>query len=277
MITLRFTRFPGADVTSYKVYCSIIGFRAPIPLPGVLDGKTLTLKMHDSEEQTITFDATSVIDQINSTLLGGHAYPLIRDPGYFYLRADVRDSSGSVEIIDGTALTDLGLVPRMIIEKSEDFLIAQLPVLANPDASIEFEDPDGVCQDWYSVTTVSSQGNESTKAPYKQPVTHSGRLCVLEGIVTNLQGVRIPDAEIVAKLIKYPQEPSKASQISMDPVSTLTSSDGRFSLAILQGAHIQLEIPLVGFSRAITVPNKPCEFITDILVDLDYRYPLEYY
>ena len=106
-------------------------------------------------------------------------------------------------------------------------------------------------------------------------MTYSGELCVIEGIVTTLQGVRVPDAEVIATIIKFPKEVGKAPQITREPIKTLTGSDGRFSIPLLQGTLVQFEIPAVEFIRNITVPAKPCEFLTDLQVDLDYRYPLE--
>lgn len=277
MITLRWAPFPGADVSSYRVYRSIIGFVAPVVSPATLSGKTLQLRMNGGTLQTITFDSTTpAMDKINATLVGGRAYQSLEDSGYFLVRSDLRVSPGAVQIVGGTSLSLFGLSARTIAEKSEDQMIASVPALPDPNQLVEYEDPDGVCQDWYTVTTVDSFGTESRKPPYQQPQTYSGPICVLEGIVTNLQGVRIADAEVIATLVKYPQEIGKAPQITLDPITTLTGSDGRFCLPLLQGALVQLDIPAVGFSRNVTVPNKPCEFITDLRVDLDYRYPLEY-
>lgn len=97
----------------------------------------------------------------------------------------------------------------------------------------------------------------------------------MEGIVTTLQGVRVADAEVKATIIKFPQEVGGTPQVTLEPITTLTGSDGRFSIPLLQGTLVQFEIPAVGFIRNITIPEKPCEFITDLQVDLDYRYPLE--
>ena len=276
MIILRWSKFPGADVASYKIYCSMIGFRLHTIHPLIVAGKTLILKTNGGDEQTITFDGeTGLAEQINAALIQGHAYES-SNPDWIYVRSDVRSAPGSIEIVGGTSLEDFGLVARAIYEKSEDFLIGMVGAPVNPNSVVEFQDPDGVCQDWYTITTVNSQGQESAKTSYKQPTTNTGNLCVLEGIVTNLQGVRLPDCEVTATLVKFPHESSKASQVSLDTVKTYTGSDGRFSLALLQGALVMLEIPVVGFSHNISVPRKACEFITDILVDLDYRYPLEY-
>jgi len=278
MITLRWAPFPGADVSSYRVYRSMIGFRAPIPPLSSISGKTLQLKMNGATAlQTITFDGTTpVIAKINASLSGGQAYVSGADSGFFLLRSDIRAAPGSVQIVGGTALSLLGQTARTITEKSEDAQIATVAALADPNQFITYQDCDGVCHDWYTVTTVNSMGEESRKPPYKQSTQYSGPICVLEGIVTNLQGVRMPDVEVVATLVKFPQEIGRAPQITLEPISTLTGPDGRFCIALLQGALVQFDIQAVGFSRNITVPYKPCEFITDLRVDLDYRYPLEY-
>lgn len=276
MNTLRWSPFPGADVASYKLYRSMIGFRAPVLTPSVLSGKTLQLRFNNGAAQTVTFDmSSSPQDKINSIITGGRAYPSLADPNYFLVRSDLRSAPGSLIIIGGTALASLGLTPKSIYEKSEDELISQIPANPDPDVQMEYDDADGVCQDWYAVSTVSSTGSESLKTPYRQPMTYTGELCVIEGIVTTLQGVRVPDVEVIATIIKFPQEIGKAPQITREPIRVLTGSDGRFSVPLLQGTLVQFEIPAVEFIRNITVPAKPCEFITDLQVDLDYRYPLE--
>lgn len=277
MITLRWGALPGSDVTDYKVYRSIIGFMAPVLTPGALNGLTLQLKMNGGPLQTITFNATDgTIETINQVLEGGRAFLSQQDATLFILRSDIRTAPGSVEIVGGTTISTLGLTPRLITEKSEDKLVTVIPAPPDPTTAVEYEDPDGVCQDWYAISTVCSGGSESPKTDYRQPVTYSGAICVLEGLVTDLQGRRIPDAEITATLVKYPVELTKSPQITLDPITVLSGPDGRFSLPLLQGALVELKIPSVGFSRNITVPNKPFEFVTNLMVDLDYRFPLEY-
>jgi len=277
MTTLRWAPFPGADVVSYKVYRSMIGFQAPVLTPVALSGKTLQLKMNGGATQTFTFDGASLsYDKINATITGGRAYLSAADSQYFLLRSDIRSAPGSVQIVGGTALVSMGLTPRLIQEKSEDVVIAQITANPDPQVIMEYTDLDGVCQDWYTVTSVDSHGTESAKAPYRQPTSYTGPVCVLEGIVTNLQGVRMPDIEVIATLVRYPQEIGKCPQITLEPITVYTGSDGRFSIPLLQGALVEFDIPSVGFSRNVTVPEKAYEFITDLQVDLDYRFPLEY-
>ena len=277
MITLRWAPYPGTDVASYKLYRSMIGFKIPQIDPAIVAGKTLIMTVNSTANQTVSFSGTSsVLDQINAQTTGVTGYASVVDASYAYIRDDVRNSPGFITIVGGTALTDLGLSIGTISAKSSDELIATVP--ANPDQTValEYADPDGVCQDWYSISSVNSLGDESSKSPAKQPITHSGNLCVIEGIVTDLQGVRIPNTEVVATLVKFPHASELASQITLEPIKTYTGSDGRFSLALLQGALVQLDIEALGYSHNITVPAKAYEFITEMPFDTDYQYPLEY-
>lgn len=277
MINLRWAPFPGADVASYMIYRSMIGFRAKVATPATLSGKTLLLKMNGGATQTITFAGTSsAVDQINAALTGGKAFLSNDDTDYFFVRSNTRSAPGSVQITGGTALADLQLSARTITERSEDLLVAEVEALEDPNAMVDWADADGVPEDFYAIITVDSFGNQSLKTSYRQAVAYTGKVCVLEGIVTDLQGVRYPDAEISIQLIRFPQAQGKVPQITRHKLRFQTGPDGRFSIPVLQGALIQFEIKEVQFSREIEVPALAYQFLTDIQVDLDYRYPLEY-
>ena len=167
MITLRWNATAGADVASYKIYRSIIGFRAPVLTPTALNGLTLQLQVNGSATQTIAFDGTTgTIALINSLITGGEAFLSAVDSAYFLFRSDIRTELGSVKIIGGTALSLLGLSIREITEKSEDLLIDSVAD-AGEDA-YSYEDDDGVGDDWYAISTLNSRGAESAKTDYIQ-------------------------------------------------------------------------------------------------------------
>jgi hypothetical protein len=276
MNTLRWLPFPEISVDHYNIYRSIIGFRAPLVALPVISGKTLILKMNGKPQQTITFDATTgIVAKINATLVGGRAYGSTQDAAYFFLRSDIREAPGKVEILGGTALPFFGLSARAITEKSEHFVIAHVAALADTAIFVEYLDADGTIQDWYAISTADSEDNESLLTAFRQPISSSGEVCVLEGIIIDIQGVRVPDLEITARLMSFPQSLLGTTGIATTPVSTLTGPDGRFSFPLLQGAVVLLEIPSIQYSRNINVPATPFEFITDLSIDLDYRYPLD--
>ena len=206
MIKLRWAPFPEANVAHYRVYRSMIGVKVSDAAPATVSGKTLILKIGNTANQTITFDGVmDTVDKVNAGLVGARAYPSIQNPLYFYIRADIREAPGSLQVVGGTALLDLGLTARTVSEKSEDELIATVAALPDPNTIVEYEDPDGVLQDFYAITTVDSFSNESLKTQYMQPICFSGPVCVLEGVIINLQGARVPDAVITASLELSPR------------------------------------------------------------------------
>lgn len=280
MITLRWAPFPEADVLKYNVYRSIVGFCISVPgsLVG-LNGLTLRIKFNEEADFTVTFNELDPIEeQINAVAIGGHAF-LSDDSTQIIVRSDIREAPGRVEIFgDSTALAFIGITARVITEKSEDKKIATVDALVDPNAVVEFSDPDGALQDFYAITSVDSQNNESLKTQYLQPITNTGPVCVLEGIVYDLQGARIPDALVKATIQTPPDHAGNlsAGNISKEPVTVCTGPDGRFSLVVLQCALIHLEIPEVKFSHMISVPQQSFAFVNDIVEDLDYRYPLGY-
>ena len=268
MITLKWSRFPESYITSYNVYRAIIGFKAPIVN---IVGKTLILRMNGGTPQTIMFNTMSIVDTINSVLNGGKAYPS-QDGFNFYVRSIIRQAPGSVEIMGGSALMDLGLSAKLITEKSDAMIIANPLANVNPNAAETFTDPDGVFEDFYAIASISPTSIESLKTPWQQPIQSAGPICVVEGLITDVQGVRIPDCEIIANLVVPPKNLQMA-YITKEPVRTLTSVDGRFSLPLLQGALVKFEVPSIGYSQMVTIPSKSYIFMKDLLVDEDYAYP----
>lgn len=267
MIKLKWSRFPESDVVSYKIYRSIIGFKAPL---ADLTGKSLVLKINGGPSQTLNFTGPNVVEAINSVI--NHAQAYYCDDGiHFLLRSNLRQAPGSIEIVSGTALSLLGLTPRLITQNSESDVIGQITASVNSSAAEEFSDPDGVLDDYYAVSSINQASVESLKTPWQQPIMASGPLCVVEGIISDLQGVRIPDAEVIA-IIQVPPEKLKMTYVTKGPVSTLTSPDGRFSLPLLQGALVRLEIPKIGYTRMVTIPDLSYILIEDLLVDENFIY-----
>jgi len=267
MIILRWSRFPESDVASYRVYRSMIGFKAPL---ADLTGKDLVLKLNGGLPQHFEFTGPIIVEAINSVILGGKA-SYCANGTHFILRSNLRQAPGSIEIVSGSALSVLGLNVGLITERSDAELIGEMVANTFPTTLEEFSDPDGSLQDFYAVSSVNQASVESLKTPWQQPITTTGPLCVIEGVISDLQGVRIPDAEIIAT-IQAPPERLRMTYITKEPVCTQSSPDGRFSLPLLQGALVKLEIPQIGFSRMVTIPCQSYVLIQDILVDEDYIY-----
>lgn len=269
MIILRWALFPEAeDVQTFKVYRSFIGFCAPIV---DIAGKILKLKINGGPIQSFVFGTDSIVDTINSTIAGGQAYNS-NDVNTFVVRSDIREAPGSIEILASDGAQALGLIPRLITEKSEDRLLSSVPVPEDTSSSIECVDPDGSISDYYAISTVNSIGDESRKTNYVKPINSTGPLCVIEGIVIGPQGERLPDAEISAHIQIPPEESGDSAMISKKAVKTISGPDGRYSLPLLQNKMYRIDIPITGYNKVVRVPEKGYVFINTQLVDLEYLF-----
>jgi hypothetical protein len=272
-ICLRWSQIKGADVEAYRVYRSILGFEAPNLQGASIDGLDLVLNINGTGNQTFTFNATdSVVTTINATITDGKAYDSLADETKFLLRSNVRDETGSVEIVGGTALSLLGLTARTITELSEDFQIVSILAPEDPAEIVGYTDLDGVIEDWYALSTMASTGAESRKTDFKQATADSGALCRVEGIVTDLQGARVPDAIIEAKIMDFDQSVVDPAYITKGTITTLSQVDGRWSLPLLQNTLVLLKIDAVGYSENVIIPALAWVDVTDLEVTQAHRW-----
>ena len=264
MIVNRWLPFDNAtNVVSFNVYRSIIGFTGV--LGEDVQGRTLQLKVNNDTIQTVTFGVDPILD-FNTQIEGGKAY-LNFDQDGFLFRSDIREAPGFVEIVGGDALALLQIgIPRLIEEKSEDKLIANVPVDGRPaDEFYEYRDNDGSLLDFYALSSVDNNDDESQKTAYMQPVASTKPLCVIEGTLCNIEGARLADQEVLYKIADYACAVDERNSISTDELCALTSHNGRFSFAVIQGVDIQLEIPAIGFSSVVCVPEENFVFLNDLI------------
>ena len=274
-VCISFTPLVGAEISRYAIYRSFIGFVSPIVDPSVLSGKTLQVSIDMGPTQTITFDGvTPLVEQMNADLLKVNVYMSSLDPTNFVFRAtsDV-GAPVSLQLIGGTALTDLSQTARTITEQSEDVLIAYVEAQPTDDQTgVEFCDPDGDLNDFYAVATINLSNELSYKSSYISPTITTGKLCCIYGIVSDIDGVRIPDAPVSAQLIQYYQTVSPSCYLYREKKTVYSDSSGKFKICLLQGAQVHLEIPDTNYYKTIVVPEQARISITDLDLDRSYKF-----
>jgi hypothetical protein len=197
-IRLKWVPLPDANIQSFKIHRSMIGFKTTLQAPfGLVNGDDLQLKVNDDTLQTITFDQdygiVDLVDFINNNITGATAYKSNYDDSLI-LRSNIREAPGFIQLVGGTALPKLGQTPRTISEKSEVEVIATIP-----GTETQYEDLDGVIHDYYGISTIDTMSNESSVSSLAQAVGFATAICVVEGKVIDLQGRRIPDIKVTAK------------------------------------------------------------------------------
>lgn len=264
MIVNRWLPFDNAtNIVSFNVYRSIIGFTGKIGVN--VSGKTLQLKVNNDTVQTVIFGSDPVLD-LTTQVDGGAAY-LNYDQDGFLFRSDIREAPGFVEIVGGDAMPLLEIgAARLISEKSEDGLIANVLVDNRPSTEFyEYRDNDGSLLDWYALTSLDNNDNESAKTAYMQPIQSTKPLCVVEGTLCNIEGARLVDQDITYSIAENAVGVGDRSSIGVAPLFVRTTHNGRFSFAIIQGVDILLEIPSIGFSSVVSVPNQNFVFLNDLI------------
>ena len=248
-IGVRWYPYPENSIFSYNVYKSIVGFQTPTALPfGLIPGDTLDIMVDNTTVQTITFPREftvikDMVDFLNTVLVGAKAFAVGN-------KLMVRDNTlGFIEVVGGTAMSKLGQTARRITEKSEFFLTTNVLYGIN-----SFNDMLGLSSDWYSLSTMNKLGVESTQVPPKQAVPASGFLCHIQGYIIDLQGRRITDVAISARLVAPPRDYNGAGSLLEATMSTLSQEDGTFQLDILQGTEVIFEINKTRVSDAVIVP-----------------------
>jgi hypothetical protein len=272
MITLKFARAPGADVTQFRLYRAIVGFVANLNLAAT--GKTLILKIDGGAAQTITLGVSFVSD-INAVLVGGKAYASLNNPLQFLVRSNMRLAPGSVEIVGGTALGDLGISPLLREQESNVLLLVQIPLPVNPDDVVTHNDLDGVLEDFYALSTVDTALVESNLTTLTRAQTPSGPLCEIEGTVIDLMGNPVVDAEVVATLTGIPHNTNARAYINNQSLCTRTDMNGNFSITVLQCAIVRLQIPAIFYDQQIRIPALSFVTLSELMIDTNYHYPLE--
>jgi hypothetical protein len=250
----------------------MIGFLTPLPAPfGLVNGDTLILKINNQTSQTITFtsdmNATDLIAFLNNVLIGATAY-IASGTQQIIIRSNMRVSPGYIDIIGGTARSKMGIVNKTISERSDVQLVGTIPF-----GTVSFTDNDGVLEDFYGVSTIDNLGTESIISNLRQAINFSGPICVVEGCIIDLQGRRVADVSVKARIVSPPTHGGGHSFVTTKEVSTLTGEDGRFSLPLLQTARVIFEINDTKVCDPIAIPELPYTFFDDL--GIDYKYMFE--
>ena len=251
MITLKWSVNTASSAIAYKIYKSFIGFDVnKISLPQ----KTLVLSIDGAQEICIVFDEGDVAEKLKTI------------PGLFvtqlYDQWRVK-AKKSIKIISGTSLTALKLSKGLIEEKSLKLLVATVYRVDMNRSEYEFKDEFGAYDDFYGISSIYQNGTESNMCPMRQGVSSTGPICVVEGLVSDVQGSRVQDIEVIAKIHRYPDLLNK-TLITKAPIKVYTHSDGKYTLPLLQGAIVKIEIPSLGLGRTIEVPKATSAQLADL-------------
>ena len=89
----------------------------------------------------------------------------------------------------------------------------------------------------------------------------------LTGNLINLHGGALAGEAVSARIVSAPSIEGASPNIggvSMDVISTVTDQSGFFALEVLQGAVIDVVIPVINYRRTLTVPSNSSDKLFEI-------------
>jgi hypothetical protein len=97
----------------------------------------------------------------------------------------------------------------------------------------------------------------------------AGPVCQLTGTICGIDGAVKPGAQVRAhiKLTQADQggQVAGGAGITSEVVSAITQDDGTFTLQLLQGATVELEIPDINLKKEILIPAETTADFTALI------------
>lgn len=238
--------------------------------PFTISGKTLTFKVNGTE-LTVTFTSPdpvsqlTAIDEINAALTAaGLAATAVDDAGKVQIRTDDDGTHYTLEIISGTALTNLGFTAGDKANGLDEHvtLVAGL-------SSYEYDDGSGLASYYYRTRYYSTvNGLFSGWSDWIQGTTgaaiDAAQLIVAKVALAELDGTALVNRKII---IRNVYEPSIADGYGMfgGALELMTDGTGRAETTLVRGSLLDVIFSGTSIVRRIRVPDTGTEF--DLLDD----------
>lgn len=230
--------------------------------PFNINGQTLTLKVDGGAEQTVTFispnplNVDQAIAEIDDQTTG---LTPTESGGAVILTSDTTGTSSILEIVGGTALSELGFSAGSAGGKDADV------ILAGGTSEYEYDDQNGLSTNYYQSQYVNSstgavsslsdpvQGSVSALVPTANLITAKIDLADVDGA---------PLVDIVVSLYNIYVPPLVVSDIGVlgKNIEMVTDSVGHAETTLLKGAVVDVAIAGTEIIRRITVPSTGTEF-----------------
>ena len=268
--TLRWCLLDNFESDEFQIYKSFTGFVTANQAPfGLSKGDALKLKINNQKVQSIRFDREYAIGDLIDLLNEGFEGLEVSkksDSDQLIFRSKLSCEDSFIEVFGGSALSKMGLTKGTYSQNGDFSLWATV----TGDTS-EYADPDGDLNDLYYITNVKDS-NIYKNTTIMGPSKVHGEICVIEGFLYSLNGTRVADVEVRAKIVCPPENYFPGGYIQEEYVSYLTDESGRFSLPVLRGAKILFEIHKARVSDPVQVPGQPFVFFDELDIYGDYKF-----
>ena len=157
-----------------------------------------------------------------------------------------------------TTWTPMGLLPEEFIELGSGFYIVKV----RP----EFLDTLGEVSFRVQGTGLSEQVIVDFVEPLPPSFAIDATRCIVSGNIKDLTGdVNNKKYQIKFNLVSLPQQIGGVSLISSDTIVTMPDVFGNFSVILLCGTTVMVEIEAAGIKNQIVIPNQTSANLIDLL------------
>lgn len=269
MINLSWSTYNDSSVDTFNVYRSITGISIPFP-NSLQSGDVLQFSATSPTVQRVTItatDITSVVAAINTQGKGIQA--TANTASTAILLRCTATVNPKLKLYPCTFLTDTGIPVQLVAPKMNPSLVGTVAGVTAP-SNYTFSDADGSPYDYYYITSVKSSV-ESIPSIWQKPLVTPESLCVIEGRVKSLQNNPIVGAEVKMSPIGGVAT-SDSSGVVFPPLIAYTDDLGRWSLPVLQGTQLLVQIPSVGYNQVVEIPAQSYELFSNLAPVNDYYF-----
>lgn len=231
--------------------------------PFTVDGLTFEVDINGLGTQLITFDTTDPITAANlatlmSTLLVGATVADVSDT--LRITNDETGTDSTLEIIDGTALDELGFE-----EGDLDVGSVARVALVGGTSTYSFTDESGLAASYYRVRFFNSATSDVSafQPPFQATAeTLIGSGSLISGFIdlADLDGTPLVGREVTVYYKYVPPLVSGTVGIMGREVVLTTDADGHAASLLVHGAVVDVAIIGTNIVREITVPSSGSSF-----------------
>lgn len=230
--------------------------------PFTVNGKTLTFKVDEGAEQTVTFAspdpvaAQFLLDEINTQATGATA---TEEGGALRLSSDTTGTASTLEITGGSALTDLGLSVGTVTGKD-----AHVDLQVGVDTY--YYDDESWADGYFYKTQYynSTNGSFSDLSDPREggvgTIVSSTDLILATIDMADLEGKPLAEQTIVFNLVPSPLLEVTDIAILGPAIEVETDSLGHAEVSLVRGALVDVVFIGTGVVRRITVPTTGTSF-----------------
>lgn len=253
-----------ADAEKFTLYRAITGIKVPFP-SDLVAGDRLVFAATSPTQQTVVFSSgniNTVIADINAQGKGIRARKS-SDGSQILIRCTAKNNA-RFKLMKCSFAEKAGITPRTVAPRTEFYSVAEIEAVPG-QTLYTYNDVDGDPEDWYRLTSTSTDCEESLPTQAMKAIGSNGETCTIDGRIMGLNNEALAGLEVSAELMgETAYNAADLSEVSEAEIVTYTDELGRWYLALTKNQLVLLDIPSIGYNEVIRVPDQAYVLFSDL-------------